>query len=185
VQALVDSVRPLGIPAEPIVDRALYAGVRGQSEATIIAQARTRATELATARAALAPARESEIIAGADAVRSGATSQTLTAMRRARPTLDLTVPIGVLADLIGRGVAADTAAAVILQLASMDMRDTELTEFRRMVDRDIALGALPTAAVAIRAEAAGVQTLNAADAISNAGNLRPPTATRPNPPRRP
>ena len=97
--------------------------------------------------------------------------------------MELTVPIGVLADLIGRGVARDTAAALMLQLASMDMEDRELTEFRRMVDRDIALGALPSAAAAIRAEGAGVRNL---DALANApGNTRPPTSPRPNPPQRP
>ena len=183
VQAIVDSVRPLGIPTEPIIDKALQAAARNASPAVLLNSVRARVSELGLAHAALAPATESEIIAGADAVRSGASPQTLRDLRRARPAMELTIPMGVLADLIVRGVAADTAAAVILQLASMDMRDKELTEFRRMVDRDIALGALPTAAVAIRAEAAGVNNLTSAPA--DALNTRGPTAPRPIPPQRP
>ena len=184
VQAIVDSVRPLGIPAEPIIDKALHGAVRNMSAPVILSSVRARVAELGAARAALAPATESEIIAGADAIKSGASPQTLSALRRARPAMELTIPIGVLADLIGRGVAADTAAAVMLQLASMDIRDKELTEFRRMVDRDIALGALPTAAVAIRAEAAGIRNLSA-DAPAAPGTNRGPTAPRPIPPQRP
>ena len=183
VQTLVDSARALGVPTEPLVDRALQAAVRNASASVTLAAVRDRLAMLVQARAMLAPATEAEIIAGADAIKSGASPETLRELRRARPSMELTVPIGVLADLIGRGVARDTAAALMLQLASMDMEDRELTEFRRMVDRDIALGALPSAAAAIRAEGAGVRNL---DALANApGNTRPPTSPRPNPPQRP
>ncbi len=183
VQAIVDSARAAGIPAEPIIDKALQAAAHNATPAKTLSHVRSRVEHLRTSHAALAPATESEITAGADAIRNGVSQQTLTALRRARPSVDLTVPMGVLADLIGRGVAADTAAAVMLQLASMDMRDNELTEFRRMVDRDIALGALPTAAVAIRAEAAGVQSLGSGDNVFSSGSG--PVAPRPIPPRRP
>ena len=185
VQAIVDSVRPLGIPSEPIVDRALYAAMKNASGAQTLSIVRARVRELAAARSVLAPATESEIIAGADAIRSGAAPETLGELRRARPSMELTIPLGVLADLIARGVAADTAGAVIVQLASMDMRDRDLTEFRRMVDRDIALGALPTAALAIRAEAVGVNALSATDPQNTSGGVRPPAAPRTKPPQRP
>jgi hypothetical protein len=186
VQALVDSARTLGVPTEPLVDRALQGAARNASGSVTLTAVRDRLALLVQARAALAPATEAEIIAGADAIRSGASPETLGELRRARPSAELTVPIGVLADLIGKGVARDTAAALLLELASMDMEDRELTEFRRMVDRDIALGALPSAAAAIRAEAAGVRNLNAA-AGPDAGptNSRPPTNPRPIPPQRP
>ena len=184
VQALVDSARALGVPTEPLVDRALQgARFNGTSE-VILAAVRDRLATLVQARAMLAPATEAEVIAGADAIKSGASAETLRELRRARPSTELTVPIGVLADLIGRGVARDTASALILQLASMDMEDRELTEFRRMVDRDIALGALPTAAAAIRAEAAGVREFDAGATASPVSN-RPPTSPRPIPPQRP
>ena len=182
VQAIVDSARTLGVPTEPLVDRALQGARFNAGGSRTLAAVRDRLEALVQARAMLAPATESEIIAGADAIKSGASPETLRELRRARPSMELTVPIGVLADLIGRGVARDTAAVLMLQLASMDMADRELTEFRRMVDRDIALGALPTAAAAIRAEAAGVRDLSG---VAAPGNNRPPTSPRPNPPQRP
>lgn len=185
VQAIVDSATVAGIPAEPIVDKALQAAAMNRTPAQTLHAVRLRVAELRAAHAALAPATAAEITAGADAMRSGASAHTLSELRRARPSMELTVPIGVLADLIGRGVAADTAAALMLQLASMDMRDKELTEFRRMVDRDIALGALPTAAAAIRAEAAGVRNLDAATNATSGFQNNGPTAPRPVPPQRP
>ena len=184
VQALVDSAHALGVPTEPLVDRALHGARLNGTSARILAAVRDRLAALVQARAMLAPATEAEVIAGADAIKSGAAPETLRELRRARPSAELTIPIGVLADLIGRGVARDTASVLILQLASMDMEDRELTEFRRMVDRDIALGALPTAAAAIRAEAAGVRDLEAGTTSAPLNN-RPPTSPRPIPPQRP
>lgn len=184
VQALVDSARALDVPTEPLVDRALQAAARNASASVTLSSVRDRMSALVQARAVLAPATESEIIAGADAIRSGASPETLRELRRARPSMELTVPIGVLADLIGRGVERDTAAALMLQLASMDMEDRELTDFRRLIDRDIALGALPSAAAVLRAEAAGVRDLNTAPS-GVPTTSRPPTSPRPIPPQRP
>ena len=186
VQALVDSARTLGVPTEPLVDQALHAATRKASGTLTVSLVRNRLGMLVQARAALDQATEPEIIAGADAIKMGASPETLRELRRARPSMELTVPIGVLADLIGRGVARDTASALMLHLAGMNMEDRELTEFRRMVDRDITLGALPTAAAVLRAEAAGVRDLDAAPNSNSGGlNTRPPTSPRPPSPQRP
>jgi hypothetical protein len=60
----------------------------------------------------------------------------------------------VLADLVASGVPVDSAAAAVLALAAR-ARDADLVEFRRAVERNIALGAPPAAATA--AMAASVQ----------------------------
>jgi hypothetical protein len=57
--------------------------------------------------------------------------------------------LAVLADLIASGVPADSAAAALLVLAPT-ARDADLVEFRRAVERDIALGAPPAAATSVR-----------------------------------
>src|SRR5256885_8470180 len=67
----------------------------------------------------------------------------------------LTVPLAVLADLVASGVPVDSAAAAVLGLAAR-ARDADLVEFRRAVERDIALGAPPAAATAAAATAADV-----------------------------
>jgi type II secretory pathway component PulF len=73
----------------------------------------------------------------------------LTELRRIRRE-SLTVPLAVLSDLVGSGVPVDSAAAAVLALAT-NARDADLVEFRRAVERDIALGAPPAAATAAAA----------------------------------
>src|SRR2546422_720531 len=57
------------------------------------------------------------------------------------------------ADLVASGVPVDSAAAAVLALATTT-RDADLVEFRRAVERDIALGAPPGMAVSTAATAA-------------------------------
>ena len=77
------------------------------------------------------------------------------------------VPLAVLADLVASGVPPDSAAAAVLVLAG-NLRDADLVEFRRAVERDIALGASP--ATAATREAAGLADLNSS---ARTGATRP------------
>ena len=63
------------------------------------------------------------------------------------------MPLAAITDLVGSGVPVDSAAAAVLSLAAK-ARDTDLVEFRRAVDRDIALGAPPASATATAAAVA-------------------------------
>src|SRR5207248_1461937 len=100
------------------------------------------AIDLGHARDALGPtASPTELGAAAAALRAGAHPATLTELRRIRRE-SLTVPLAVLTDLVGSGVPVDSAAAAVLSLAAKT-RDADLVEFRRAVERDIALGAPP------------------------------------------
>jgi hypothetical protein len=60
--------------------------------------------------------------------------------------------LSVFADLVASGVPADSAAAAVLALAPK-ARDADLVEFRRAVERDIALGAPPGTATSVRVNA--------------------------------
>src|SRR5207245_1087389 len=105
--------------------------------------------DLGHARDALgSTASPAELTAGAAALRAGASQATLAQLRHARGE-SLTVPLAVLADLVASGVPVDSAAAAVLGLAAR-ARDADLVEFRRAVERDIALGAPPAAAVTAR-----------------------------------
>src|SRR5439155_9339984 len=98
-----------------------------------------------------------ELEAGVAALRAGATPQVLTQLRTVRRP-PLTMALSVLADLVASGVRADSAAAAVLTLAPK-ARDADLVEFRRAVERDIALGAPPGAATSVRVNAgANVQS---------------------------
>ena len=185
VQALIDSARTAGIPTEPLADKAFEGARKGATGELIVEKVRKRAMELGAARTALFPASEAEILAGAGAIGWGVPQGTLAQLRRVRPGSDLTVPVSVLADLVSRGVQLDTASAVVIALVSTNMRDADLIKFRQTVERDIALGSLPAAAVTTRAEAtAGFDATNAANAPVN-GPGRAPTAPSPKPPTKP
>jgi len=159
VAALVDSARRALLPTEPLVQRALEGATKHASGEVIAAAVRRLAADLGKARDALgSTASPAELNAGAAALRAGASPTILTQLRQARRE-PLTMPLAVLADLVASGVPVDSAAAAVLALAAR-ARDADLVEFRRAVERDIALGAPPAAATAA-AVAAGDVWVNA------------------------
>lgn len=152
VGTLMDSARSAGLPVEPLVQRALEGSAKHAEPERIIAAVRRLAGELGVARAALG--RESspaELDAGASALRAGVRPEDLTLLRQRRPQ-SLTVALAALTDLVTGGVPPDSAAAAVLALASK-ARDDQIADFRRAVERDIALGASPAAATAVRVDA--------------------------------
>jgi len=152
VGALMDSARSAGLPVEPLVQRALEGTAKHAEPDRIIAAVRRLAGELGVARASLG--RESspaELDAGASALRAGVRSEDLTLLRQRR-TQSLTVALAALTDLVTGGVPPDSAAAAVLALAAR-ARDDQISDFRRAVERDIALGATPAAAAAVRVDA--------------------------------
>ena len=149
VALVIDSARGAGLPVEPLVDKALEGASKGAPADRIVAAVRQLATGLGTARAALGSATVAELDAAASALRAGVRPATLTRLRAARGRQNLTVPLAVLSDLVARGVPADSAAVFVLQLAAI-ADDEDFVAFQRNVDRDIALGAPPLAAAAVR-----------------------------------
>lgn len=148
VATLVDSSRAAGLPTEPLVQRALEGAAKGAPTDRIVAAVRRLAGDLGSARSALGPkAAPAELEAGAAALRAGASPDVLAKLRRTRPA-PLTVPLAVLADLVASGVPVDSAVMAVLALAPT-AGDGELVEFRRAVERDIALGVPPAAAAGV------------------------------------
>ncbi len=168
VAALIDSARTASLPTEPLVQRALEGATKGAAGDVIVAAVRRLAGDLERARDALGPtASPAELGAGAAALRAGASQATLAELRHARRK-PLIVPLAVLADLVASGVPVDSAAAAVLSLAGR-ARDADLVEFRRAVERDIALGAPPAAATA----AAATATAQSVDVNAGARPQRP------------
>jgi hypothetical protein len=152
VSAVVDSARAVGLPTEPLIQRALEGATKGAPGARILVAVRRLSSDLGATRAALGDkAAAPELEAGAAALRAGATPQQLARLRDVRRP-PLTIAFAVLADLVASGVPADSAAAAVLALAP-NARDADLVEFRRAVERDIALGAPPAAATSVRLNA--------------------------------
>lgn len=149
---VIDSVRRAGLPVEPLVQRALEGAAKQASSARIVAAVQLLARELGTARTALGPSSTApELVAAASALRAGVRPADLTELRDRRGA-GLTVSLAAVTDLVTSGVPPDSAAAAVLALAAA--RDDQIVDFRRAVERDIALGAPPAAAAAIRVNAA-------------------------------
>jgi hypothetical protein len=150
VDALLDSARATGLPTEPLVDRALEGASKRADGARIVAAVRRLSGELATARDALGLASlPAELTAGASALRAGARPEDLRRLRVLRGQQPVTVAAAVLADLVAVGVPPDTAASAVIALARTT-DDVAYLAFRRSIERDVALGASPVAALGVR-----------------------------------
>jgi hypothetical protein len=151
VEHEVESARAAGLPTEPLLDKALEGAAKGAEGSRIVVAVRTLASGLASAREALGPESPApDLLAGAEALRAGVAQTALSELRHTRPDQPLLTPLAVISDLIARGVPADTAAKVVVELASRGASDEDLGELQRGVERDIQAGAPPLAAVTVR-----------------------------------
>lgn len=154
VEAVIDSARRAGLPTAPLVAKALEGASKRAEGSRIVGAVRRLAAHLGTAREALGTAASGgELEAGASALVAGASSDDLARLKAMRPRASLVVPLGVLADLVARGVPADSARQAVMVLAGERLRDEDFITFRRNVERDIALGAPPGAATSVRMNA--------------------------------
>jgi hypothetical protein len=184
VGALVDSARTLGIPTEPVVDKALEGAAKRAPNERIIVVVRSRFRELVAARGALGSgAMDAELIAAADALHAGASPQVISTLRGRRPGVPLTIPLAVLADLIARGVPADTASGAVLALAATPATDAQFAALRDDIERDIAKGAPPAIAASVRTRGLppGARIPTASDAAGTERGIGPASATPPRP----
>jgi hypothetical protein len=155
VVAIIDSAHGDGIPSEPLVQKALEGASKHADGPRILTAVRMLARELGDARSALgATSSDAEVIAGASALHAGIAPSALSRMRATRKNGSLTVALAVLSDLIARGVPGDTATTVISALTGAGAQDAELLRFQQGVERDIAQGATPSAALGVRAQGA-------------------------------
>lgn len=150
VAPVMDSARAQGLPVQPLLERALE-GTSKHATPELIAQVvRRLAGDLARAREVLGPETGPEALAaGADALHAGATPEDLRRLARALRPGRLAVPLAVLADVVARGVPADTAATLTIARAR-STSDADLLALERDVERDIALGASPLTATTVR-----------------------------------
>ena len=152
VERVIDSAYAAGLPAEPLVDKALEGAAKGAKADLILRAVRSLAVDLGVARATLGTtALPAELTAGAGALRAGVEPKALERLRQERPGQALTVPLGVLSELIGRGVPVASATKSIFDLTKAGIADEQLVAFRRDVERDVGMGAAPAAAAALRA----------------------------------
>jgi len=131
IQALMDSAGRQGLPTDPLVQKALEGQSKGADSAQIIAAVHGLLTRLETGRAELGPnASEADLVAAAAALRAGASSASLHALRLLRPNQPLFVPLSVLADLMTEGIPADRAWDSVREMASSGASDAAFLSLR-------------------------------------------------------
>ena len=152
VQTVIDSAVAIGLPAHPLVSKALEGSAKHAAPTRIVAAVRAIAGDLAVARDALGgKAGEETLIAGVGALRAGVTPAYLHQLREARRRPEVAWPLTILADLVSRGVPVDTAAGVVLDLARAGATDASYTALQEQVRQDVSAGVPPGSAATVRA----------------------------------
>lgn len=151
VAAIVDSLENEGLPTEPLVDYALEGTQKGGSPQVIMNGVRLRARDIRRARQLLGPnASAFEVEAGAKAIRSGIDEAQLQRLRSDKATQRYASALNTMAYLISKGVPADTAANVLINVALASATDADIRALQDEIERDINGGTSPGSAAVAR-----------------------------------
>lgn len=141
-----------GVPVEPLIAKALEGVELGAAPERIEAAVRALLGRLTAARAALAPVvSEAELVSGADALATGVPVAVLRRMRALSPGRSAAVALGVLAQLVARGVPPARAADAVTTLLRRGARPAQLVALDDAVRVDVAAGVPAAAALDARA----------------------------------
>ncbi|MGH7655463.1 MAG: hypothetical protein ACREN6_12450 [Gemmatimonadaceae bacterium] len=140
--------RDRGVPREPLLSKALE-GVAKSASSTAIRSAMaalqkrlTRAHDLLGASATV-----DELSACADAIYVRVPDKTIKLMRDAAPRRSIAVELGVLTELVARGVSPKKASQMVLDLMARGATGAQLTALNAAVQSDVAAGLPPEAAL--------------------------------------
>jgi hypothetical protein len=168
VTAIIDAARREGIPAEPLIDKALEGASKNAPGPAIVVAVRNWASDLKRARQALGPAStERDIQAGATALRAGIRTQELEQLRAAKSGIRVASAIDVMTFLVTSGVPADTIAPVVVRLVLAAVTEEQLTALQRDIQRDISGGVSAVTAAALRGQ--GLERQLAARGVADGG----------------
>ncbi len=178
LRSIIADAAANGLPTSPLVTK-LREGVAKHASADRIRSATNLlAQRLATAAGALAPSRSAdELAAGADALQVGVPATTLKEMRVIWPAKPLTVPLGVLTEMVSSGVSHANASRRVRELLVKGATAAQIAALGTNVRADIAAGLAPDASMELRSK--GVLSLLYQNLPTITGStLRPPERPR-------
>ena len=153
LRAMIDGAAAKGIPTSPLVTKVREGISKGATPDRIRTATAALMLRLETAAAALAPTRAiQEVSAGADALQTGIPATTLRDMRRVWPDKPLTVPLGVLTELVQSGVPHANATKRVRELLVKGASTAQLAALGTNVRNDIAAGLAPDASMELRSK---------------------------------
>ena len=151
IAPIVAQARAEKLPVTPLYAKAREGQVQRVPVAKIEAAVRMLADRMRTANEALAPdASEQELHAAADAIKSGVPPETLRAMRKAGGDGSLAVPIGVLTQLIARGVPVERASMEVVSLLQKGAVARNFIALEESVRQDVLAGRRPDESLDLR-----------------------------------
>lgn len=155
VSLVFESARARGIPVQPLVNRALQATLHRTPGPRVHEAVAKLARRLDVAKAALGPgSSEAELSAGANALAIGVPRATLVEIRALSPRQPVTVPLGVLTELVAREVTINRASQMVVALLRNGATPSQLLSLSDDVSHDVDAGIEPGAAVDIRTRGA-------------------------------
>ena len=151
IAPIVAQARAARLPVNPLYAKAREGQVQHIALPKIEGAVRTLLDRLRSANEALAPdASEQELVAAADAMKNGVPAETLRAMRRAGKDGSLAVPIGVLTQLVVRGVPVERASMQIVDLLQRGAVARNFIALEESVRQDVLAGRRPDESLDLR-----------------------------------
>lgn len=153
VAAIADSLDREGVVPEQLIQYALQGTLMNGSPDLIMKGVKRWARDLRRSRELLGPnATPDEVTAGAQAIRAGATEQQLVRLRENRiDRRRYDAALSTIAYLIPKGVPADTATTVLVNVALHAASDDAIKALQDDIERDIGGGTPPGSAALARA----------------------------------
>ena len=187
VREILDGAPARGIPVEPLLTK-VREGIAKRSNPDRIRDAvQTLSRRLEQAHGALDPVYSvAELSAGASAIQIGVPVRTLQELRFLSPATPLTVPLGVLTEMIADGVPARPAAEKVKQLVGRGATSKHLIAMGAEVRADVASGMAPGTALELRSKRVISLLVNPSQPAfgQSVGPASPPSPPPIRPPRR-
>jgi hypothetical protein len=131
VEAALSRAEQGGLPTEPLVQKALEGASKGAAGQRIVAAVQALLVDLSRAQQTLGRhAGADELVAGAAALRAGATPEMMDRIRRTRSDGGVAVPLAVFADLVAGGMTVDAAWHSVSELAENGGDEEQFLELR-------------------------------------------------------
>jgi hypothetical protein len=131
VEAVLTTAQRRGLPLEPLVQKALEGASKGAPGPRIVTAVEAMLADLTRAQEGLGrSANADELVAGAAALRAGATLDMVDQLRRTEPDGGVAVPLAVFADLVAGGMTVAAAWHSVEELAQRGGEEEEFLELR-------------------------------------------------------
>jgi hypothetical protein len=132
VEALLTVAQRRGLPTEPLVQKALEGSSKGAPGPRIVSAVDAILSDLTRAQQGLGgDASADELVAGAAALRAGATLEMVDQLRRVGPESGVAIPLAVFADLVAGGMTVDAAWHSVEELAQRGGDEEEFLDLRK------------------------------------------------------